>query len=107
MREFKKIVPYLVVNFIAFYLLPNLISDTGSGMFILLVIIPLTCVLTGIVLGMKNTFKWYYPVLVGLLFIPSIYIYYNESALVYAPAYGILALIGSLLGKMVFRLKGR
>lgn len=103
MSEFKKIIPYLIVNAIAFYLLPNLISDTGTAMFILLIIIPLTCFLTGIVIGLKNRFKWYYPILVGLLFIPSVFISYNESALIYAPIYAVISSLGAFLGLIKFK----
>lgn len=102
MNDFKKTMPYLILNIIAFYLLPNLISDTGSGMFILLIIIPLATLLSGILIGVKSCFKWYYPILVGLIFIPSIFIYYNESALVYAPIYGAISLTGAFLGKFFF-----
>ncbi len=101
MKELKKAIPYLIVIIIAFYLLPNLIKDTGSGILMLLIVIPLTCFLTGLIFGIKNSFEWYFPVLVGLLFIPSIFIYYNESALIYAPVYGVLTLVGEIIGRML------
>lgn len=103
MKEIKKSIPYLIVIIIAFYLLPNLIKDTGSGILMLLVVMPLTCLLTGFVFGRRNSFKWYFPVLVGILFIPSIFIYYNESALIYAPVYGVLSLVGVIIGWILNR----
>ena len=43
MKKFKKMLPYLIVNVIAFYLTPFLIKDTGSGMLILLIGFPIIC----------------------------------------------------------------
>ena len=32
MKKFKKMLPYLIINAIVFYLTPFMIKDTGSGM---------------------------------------------------------------------------
>ncbi|MFV0497539.1 MAG: hypothetical protein ACK5L0_05135 [Candidatus Fimivivens sp.] len=42
MNKFLKMLPYILVNFAAFYLLPMIIQDTGSAMFVMLFGIPLT-----------------------------------------------------------------
>ena len=42
--------------------------------------------------------KWFYPVIVSLLFIPSIFIYYNSSAFIYCIWYLIDSFIGVLIG---------
>ena len=98
MEKLRKILPYLLVFIGIFYVLPMLIKDTGSGMFILLGLIPLACLLTSMAYGFKNSFTWIFPILVMLIFIPSIFIFYNERAIVYVFAYGIISLVGSFVG---------
>lgn len=98
MIKIKKLLPYLVVNLITFYILPILIRDTGTGMLILIIIIPLITFVTSLLYGLKNSFGWLYPLLVMAIFLPSIFIYYNESALIYTFIYGGLSLLGSFIG---------
>lgn len=98
MIKIKKLLPYLVVNLFIFYLLPILIRDTGTGMLILIIIIPLIIFMTSLLCGLKNSFEWLYPLLVMAIFLPSIFIYYNESALIYTLIYGGLSLLGSFIG---------
>ena len=98
MEKLKQMLPYLLIMIGIFYILPMLIIDTGSGMFILLVLVPLACLLTSLAYGFKNSFTLTFPILVMLIFIPSIFIFYNESAIVYVFAYGAISLVGSFLG---------
>ena len=103
MDKIKKNWIYYLIIFIAFYLVPILIKDTGSGMFILLIVIPLITLIISIIYGLRNTFDFFYPVLIAILFIPTLFIYYNTSAWVYVIAYSMIALIGELLGKTLQR----
>lgn len=98
MEKLKKMLPYLLINIGMFYLLPTLMKDTGSAMIILLILMPLGCFLTSLAYGVKNSFSWLYPIFVMLVFIPSIFIFYNESAFVYVFAYGVISLVGFFLG---------
>ena len=99
MENFKKNWIYYFIILIAFYIVPMLIKDTGSGMFILLIVIPLITLITSIIYGLRNTVDFIYPLLVAILFIPTLFIYYNTSAWVYVIAYSMVAVIGELLGK--------
>lgn len=98
-----KMIPYLLVNVIAFYIFPMIIQDTGSAMLIMLIGIPLICFIVAIVFGIKRSFNWIYPLAVALLFAPTVFIFYNESAAIYIVAYGIIALVGNLIGKMFYK----
>lgn len=102
MEKIKKMLPYLIADGIAFYLLPLMIIDTGSGMFILLLCIPLMCFIISFSYGVRNAFSWIYSLLVALLFVPSIFIFYNESATIYIAAYGIISVIGNFFGKLFY-----
>lgn len=99
MDKIKKNWIFYFIILIAFYLVPMLIKDTGSGMIILLVVIPLITFITSLMYGLKNTFDFFYPLLVAILFIPTLFIYYNTSAWIYIIAYSMIAVIGELLGK--------
>ena len=99
----KKYIPYLIVNALAFYLAPIIITDTGSAMFIVLIFLPLVCFLSSIIYGTKHSFSILYPALISLLFIPTIFIHYNSSASIYVVIYGVIAVIGNLIGKLIIR----
>lgn len=103
MEKLKKMSPYLLINIGMFYLLPSLMKDTGSAIIILLILMPLGCFLTSLAYGLKNSFSWPYPIFVMLIFLPSIFIFYNESAMVYVFVYGFISLLGSFVGDRVFR----
>jgi glucan phosphoethanolaminetransferase (alkaline phosphatase superfamily) len=96
----KRVLPYLIVNIAAFYLLPMVIKDTGSAMAILLFAIPLICFITAIIFGIKHSFQWLYPIIIALLFIPTIFIFYNTTAWIYIIGYGVIAAAGNLIGKL-------
>lgn len=49
MDKIKKNWVYYFIIFIAFYIVPMLIKDTGSGIFILLIVIPLIMLITSFV----------------------------------------------------------
>ncbi len=101
--KLKSMIPYLIVNIIAFYLLPIVIKDTGSAMAVMLLGIPLICLLTAIIYGIKNSFNFIYPLIVAILFAPTIFIFYNSTASVYIIGYGITALVGNFVGKLFYK----
>ena len=99
--------PYLVFIGILFYVFPLAIEDTGSAMLALLVIIPISCFIASIIYGIKQGFNIYFVLCVMLMFTPSLFIYYNESASVYLVAYGFIALLGNSLGQLIQTFKNR
>lgn len=96
--DIKKMLPYLILLCITFYLFPLLIQNTGMGMLILLIVMPLICFVCSFLYGIKNSFQPLFSILLAVLFIPSLFIYYNSSALIYAFIYGLLSLLGLFLG---------
>lgn len=98
MNRIKKLLPYLMVNIICFYLLTLLIKDTGSAMFILLFAIPVITFVNAIICGSKNSFDILYPLLVMVIFVPYVLIYMNESATIYIFIYGAISLMGLIVG---------
>lgn len=99
MDGIKKRLPYVLICASSFYLLPLLGGSTGSFMAILLLITPLICFFTSFAYGFKHGWDFAFPVGIGMLFIPAIFIHYNDSAWVYAVIYASLSCLGVLGGK--------
>ena len=102
-KNVKSIIIFLLINILLFYILPSLIVDTGSAMILLLTILPLCCLFVAVIYGSLNSFHLAYPLLVALVFTPTIWIFFNESAWVYIPVYGAIALVGNLIGAVIYK----
>ena len=103
MNKFKKMLPYLIIIILSFYLLPFVMKDTGTAMTMLLVVIPAICFVCSILYGIKNSFDLFYVTAVSILFVPAIFIFYNASAWVYVPGYGIIASAGNAVGMIFYK----
>lgn len=97
------IVPYGVVLLLTYYVLPLLISDTGMGMLVLLFVVPLVCFVCALVYGARWGFGWFFVLFGVLLFLPSVFVFYNSSALVYVFVYGVVLLVGNVFGLLFYR----
>ena len=52
----------------------------------------------------KEKIKYLYSVITAILFIPSVFIYYNESALIHSLWYMVVSAIGLLIGTAIYKL---
>ena len=86
----------MVLSFYGFPLI-----DRESGMLTLLILFPLVSLLSAFVYGVKYSFSLVYSILVMALFIPTIVIFYNETASIYIGIYGVISLVGNLLGSFI------
>jgi len=94
------LLPYIVVFAIDFYLLPFFIVDTGSAMLMLLIVIPLIVFVGAVVCGVRMGFDILLPVCAAVLFAPTVYLHYNESAWIYIITFTFLALGGNGIGSI-------
>ena len=101
MKKIREMSVYLIVITLAFYVLPAFINDTGTGIFFLIILTPIICFVTSIIYGIRHSFNLIFLLIIMALFIPTIFIFYNESAAVYVLIYGIIAAIGNLLGSLI------
>ena len=88
---------FYLLLLIDFYIVPWFIKNTGSAMIVMLVIIPLICLITSVFYGIRNGFNFWYILIVAIMFVPSIFIFYNSSAWVYVVGYAVIALLGNLI----------
>ena len=107
MQKIKKMIPYLAVLLITFYLLPLCMRDAGIAMILMLIVMPLICLVCSLMYGFKQGFYWIYPIAAAALFTPTIWIYYNSSAWVYILVYAGAALIGDFVGMISCRCKAK
>ena len=105
MKKIKNQFAHLLIIMLAFYGLP--LIDRGSEMLMLFILFPLVCLLSAIVYGIKYSFSLVYSILVMVLFIPTIFIFYNETASIYIGVYGIISLVGNLLGSFIRKIDDR
>ena len=102
MKRYLKEIIILIVQLLVFYILP-LFAGPADTMGLVVLIILSTFILS-LILGIisKNKIKILYPIIISILFIPSIFIYYNNSALVYILWYLIDSYIGLIIGIIVY-----
>lgn len=96
----KKWLIYVLILLLDFYALPLLIRDTGSAMLLMLILIPLISLLASFVFGLKFGFSVIPAAITAVLFLPSIFLFYNPSAWVYSIGYGLAALLGTFIGSL-------
>ena len=102
-KKLAVLIPYAIVLAINFYLLPLLVKNTGIAMLMMLCIIPLITFVCSIVYGVRQGFDLLLPITAVLLFAPTIFIFYNESAWVYVIIYGGIALVGNAIGRIFYK----
>lgn len=101
----NKIIPniktYLIILLATFYISPLIITDTGSAMFVLLILMPLITFICSTTYGIKQGFNLVFPVIVAIIFTSTIFIHYNSSASMYILIYFIISLIGNTIGFII------
>jgi len=98
MQKYYKELIILIMQLLVFYITPLFMGDLFA-MGVVLMIIILTTILS-IVLGLisNQKIKYSYPIVIAILFIPSVFIFYNESALIHSIWYLIISIIGLIIG---------
>lgn len=98
MRKYIREIIILSFQIFLFYILPLFAGPTDiMGLIILLV---LGTFVLGLVMGIvsKLEFKYIYPIIVVLLFVPTVFIYYNETAFVHVLWHLVSSTIGEIIG---------
>lgn len=102
-KKLLSLIPYVVILAINFYLLPLLSKNTGMAILTMLLIMPLITFLAALIYAYISGFSIFLPLVVVLLFLPSVFIFYNESAYVYIVVYGIISIIGDFIGHRFYK----
>ena len=105
MKKYYKELIILIIQLLMFYVFPLTAGPTDAmGMVVLIILV--TFVLS-IMIGSlsKEKIKYLYPIIISILFVPSVFIYYNESALVHSLWYLVVSYIGIGFGTLMYKLK--
>lgn len=91
---------YACVTAITYFVLPLFIKDTGTGMAVLLIAMPALTFAFSLVYGVFCGFDFSPPIITAVLFLPTVFIFYNSSAWVYTVLFALIALLGNGLGQV-------
>ena len=89
------LISYSVILIIVFFLLPLLFK---GGIAFLFLINPLAVFLSSIICGDNNKLVLPVVFITALLFLPTIFIFYNESAWIYVIFYVVVSFVGCFIG---------
>ena len=101
MKKFWKEILILIIQVFLFYILP-LFAGPADIMGLFLILIGGTFILSIISGISKEKVKYFYPLVVSILFLPSIFIYYNENFFIYIVWYFVVSLIGLVMGIIIY-----
>ena len=92
----------IVLIAIWYIVFPLLLIDTGSAIFLLLIVNPVLSLLGGWIYGKACGFDWLTFWLVAFLFIPVIYFHMagQWDCMIYPGIYVVLMSVGMLVGKI-------
>ena len=98
MKKYLKEIITILIQILIFYIFPLFAGPTDiMGMVVLMLLATLVLSLILTIIS-KEKIKYLYPLVVAIIFIPSIFIYYNESALIHSLWYFVSSLLGTILG---------
>ena len=101
MRKYLKEIIICLLQLSLFYILPLFAGPTDAmGMVILILLGTLLLSVIFCVIS-KYKIKYLYPFFIALVFIPSVFVYYNESALIHSVWYLVISSVGMLIGFVV------
>lgn len=103
MAWYLKEIIILLIQLLMFYIFPSF-ADPTDAMGMVFLIILVTLLLSVVVGSISNKkMKYLYPVIVAILFVPSVFIYYNESALIHSVWYLVVSGIGLIVGTVLHK----
>ena len=98
MRRVKMFLPYVFVMLCGFYMLPPLLRSVVGETVLLLAILPGLCLLCAAIYGWRHRISWLYPCVMAVLFVPAVFLFFDQNDLIYVAAYAVTTLAGCLIG---------
>lgn len=104
MKKYLKEIIILIIQLFMFYIFPLFAGPTDAMGMVFLILV--TTFILSIILASisKEKIKYSYPILVSIIFIPSVFIHYNSSALIHSLWYLVTSIIGMLIGTIINKL---
>lgn len=104
MKKYLKEILILLIQLFMFYVFPLFAGPTDvMGMIVLLILA--TLLLSILIGGISNLkVKYLYPIIIAITFVPSVFIYYNETALIHSLWYLAVSSFGLIIGMVIHKL---
>ena len=107
MKNYIKEIIILIIQLFMFYIFPLFAGPTDAmGMVFLIWLSTMFLAIIITIISSKKV-KYFYPIVIAILFIPSVFIYYNESALIHSIWYLVISSVGLILGTIIYKLTHR
>ena len=105
-KNIKEIIIFALQLFM-FYIFPLFAGPTDVMGMVVLILLS-TLILSIVLASISNKrINYLYPIIVSLIFIPSVFIYYNETALIHSIWYLVDSAIGILIGTIIYKISNR
>ncbi len=101
MKKYWKELIILTLQLLMFYVSPLAAGPADAIGMVLLIVIATFILAMAMGIMSKEKIKYLYPIFTSVLFIPSVFIYYNESALVHSVWYLVISSIGLSMGALI------
>ena len=102
MKKYLKEILILLIQLFMFYVFPLFAGPTDvMGMIVILATLLLS-ILIGSISNLKV--KYLYPIIIAITFVPSVFIYYNETALIHSLWYLAVSSFGLIIGMVIHKL---
>ena len=103
----KDLIKIAIISLIVYNIIPiiNIIfpeSENYTFLIDLWVINIIYAVACGLVFGNKHRFKLSIPIVIAVMIIPTMFIFYNQTAYIYIIVYLVASIIGTLLGQFSY-----
>ena len=108
MKINKNFLIHLIFIIIVFYLGPFILFYLNYPFLLIpfiVIITPILCFIITLSYSIKKNSTITFPILSIILHIPTIYIFYNESAFIHTFIYGIIIFIAFFIGKIINKSK--
>ena len=104
MKKYLKEILILLIQLFMFYVFPLFAGPTDvMGMIVLLILATLLLsILIGSISNLKV--KYLYQIIIAITFVPSVFIYYNETALIHSLWYLAVSSFGLIIGMVIHKL---
>ena len=101
MKRYAKEIAILILQLGAFYILPLFAGPTDMMGLVFLILVSTFALSAAVGCISKEKIKIIYPAVAAAIFIPSVFIFYNSTALVHSLWYLVVSAVGLAIGWLI------
>ncbi len=106
MKKYKLEASAVLMQLVVFYLLPLIAIKLGPIMMVMIMLVATGAIAAFLGCWSNKSIKYFLPVAAALLFMPSVPLYYNSSALLQTLWYFAMSAVGMGIGSLVGKVRG-